>query len=929
MEKSIKNTEGKKQKKRFFSLDAHYTLWKIPGRMLNYLIESYRQSEAKAVPLTNACQAMQHWGLGGCDDNTLTKIAFRMRFLAVTLTVIWTAMIGMAIGTHGWASFFTTVQVWMLIAILPFPILVNTWKADIISDRKFISFFDYVRKFKFLMTTLLVLGLYSGNSVAMAATGIDLPEAKLQLLTDISSKLVGSIIGEPWSSVGGNALSDGMHVVLLPILGALNTGALTFVSVFLVYIYAMGAVQGAHLGNWSDNQIFSTFWSPLRTSFALAFCAPLPSGVSTMQMILLFAVSMSINFANNVSSKFFDYVEQTQGITMTSALPNKAEEEFGRVFNAITQAAVIQTASRGIAGIDLATNTLYTLNKTFDAATKQYTMTIFFTQPKSLTTADMPIVIIESPSEHILNGITNGVTQAYYSAFEGIVKVIPPFGASGSGGWNNGEAVSSLVGTVSKMHQEYVKGVMEGYTAEVQIMNGNNGAKARDILKAMVAQSRHYGWTATGIYPFVIARSQAEIQKNLVSALNVKGADWEQITMRAMKDVGTPEHGFVVGQIVRELREQLVMLAAAPATGSASGGISPSGTIGSAIGGMSKDAQGFIDDVLNKIAAYITKMGPLRVTDDFKNTNPLAVLYNYGETIVSISAVGLTALSIGVGAVEASEWTAKGVAMISQIAGAIGIPFSGGSSAGVAAGVTAVAGAGMGLAKIWGPILMVGLGALMSFGLACCYVLPALPVIFWCRALVTWIVLVIEAMVGAPFWVAAHAFPEGVGLAGQHARQGYLIVMDLFIRPTLLVVGAIMCIVLIQALGVFLSEILEIWGVMTSQAAGYWIVGILVTMVTTIFVMYTTIKWLFLQGIALLPEQIMRWLGSRGSDTGVHDAASNSDRLGGMISDKSGAAAHKAGEGFAGGPGGQGGGIVDSSRKMGDKIREKMKGINH
>ena len=62
---------------------------------------------------------------------------------------------------------------------------------------------------------------------------IDLPDFDVKLGTDLSSRLVGQIVGSPWADHGGTAMSNGLTSIMIPLLQALNTGALMFVSVFL------------------------------------------------------------------------------------------------------------------------------------------------------------------------------------------------------------------------------------------------------------------------------------------------------------------------------------------------------------------------------------------------------------------------------------------------------------------------------------------------------------------------------------------------------------------------------------------------------------------------------------------------------------------------------------------------------------------------
>jgi len=64
-----------------------------------------------------------------------------------------------------------------------------------------------------------------------------------------------------------------------------------------------------------------------------------------------------------------------------------------------------------------------------------------------------------------------------------------------------------------------------------------------------------------------------------------------------------------------------------------------------------------------------------------------------------------------------------------------------------------------------------------------------------------------QSMVAAPLWAAAHAMPEGEGFAGERAKQGYMLLMNVAIRPILLVIGFVLAMGMVWA-SVWMSQIL-------------------------------------------------------------------------------------------------------------------------
>ena len=74
-------------------------------------------------------------------------------------------------------------------------------------------------------------------------------------------------------------------------------------------------------------------------------------------------------------------------------------------------------------------------------------------------------------------------------------------------------------------------------------------------------------------------------------------------------------------------------------------------------------------------------------------------------------------------------------------------------------------------------------------GLTLMYYLPAVPFIFWTMGVIGYLVLVLESLIAAPLWAASHALPKGQGLSSDASRQGYILLLNLAIRPPLMVLG--------------------------------------------------------------------------------------------------------------------------------------------
>lgn len=92
------------------------------------------------------------------------------------------------------------------------------------------------------------------------------------------------------------------------------------------------------------------------------------------------------------------------------------------------------------------------------------------------------------------------------------------------------------------------------------------------------------------------------------------------------------------------------------------------------------------------------------------------------------------------------------------------------------------------------------------------------------RSIVSWAVMVVQILLRAPFWPAAHIL-ESIGFAGQHARRCYIMLLDLFMCPTLLCCAVIMSMLLLETITRIFGIILGQWVEITGLAAGYSFLG--------------------------------------------------------------------------------------------------------
>jgi conjugal transfer/type IV secretion protein DotA/TraY len=273
------------------------------------------------------------------------------------------------------------------------------------------------------------------------------------------------------------------------------------------------------------------------------------------------------------------------------------------------------------------------------------------------------------------------------------------------------------------------------------------------------------------------------------------------------------------------------------------------------------------------MSGALGRYGLSRVIAQLESGDPVAVLSSLGsfmvasaETVIGMRVAVLAAASAAEGA-SGSAWGR----MLSWLSG-------GASSAG--AGV--VRGAANGVA----PYMLVLSLLLVSYGFFLAYFLPALPFVLWISGVLSWLVLVMESLAAAPLWLAAHALPEGEGLAGAHGRKGYLMFLSVVLRPPLMVFGFLAAMGLLNGLGRVIGHVFSVFGFAFLEESFLGVSGFMAFSVILGAVTVTAV-WKLFGMMAKLPDRVVSWIGAQigpGGETGDGRVASSSYREAGALS---------------------------------------------
>lgn len=175
----------------------------------------------------------------------------------------------------------------------------------------------------------------------------------------------------------------------------------------------------------------------------------------------------------------------------------------------------------------------------------------------------------------------------------------------------------------------------------------------------------------------------------------------------------------------------------------------------------------------------------------------------------------------------------------------------------------------------------------LTAGFVLYYVLPFLPFVYFYFAVASWVKAIFEAMVGVPLWALAHLRIDGEGLPGDAAQNGYFLLLEIFIRPILTVVG------LIAAISMFSMQVRVLnfmWDLVTANISGFVHTGTDIAATPDVdsgifqrgpvdqfffTIIYTIICYMLATAafklIDKIPDNILRWAGAGVSSFGDID----------------------------------------------------------
>ncbi|MFK2912795.1 DotA/TraY family protein [Pseudomonas sp. 3HC3] len=198
--------------------------------------------------------------------------------------------------------------------------------------------------------------------------------------------------------------------------------------------------------------------------------------------------------------------------------------------------------------------------------------------------------------------------------------------------------------------------------------------------------------------------------------------------------------------------------------------------------------------------------------------------------------------------------------------------------------------------------------------------LPSLPYTLFMIVFVGWVLAVLQSIIAAPLWAVMHMTPDRTFVGSQ--TQGYLLLLSLFARPALAVLGLFAAILVSDPVIDYIAQgFFAMRGAVVSSSGGVGVIAEFLTFAWWFMVFGLTLLPVLYMIFGLpqtLPDEVLRWIG--GGLGSMGETSATAEMRGGVAS--VGSRLHGSGSGMRLGGGqkrltSQGGGSPDGGPEDG------------
>ncbi len=735
-----------------------------------------------------------------------------------------------------------------------------------------------------------------GTSLFVAPCTSDMAQQWIEMIFFMGSNDFG---GNAWSAkVMSLPLREGLYAMFQT-----YSTAMLVVAGFLVLYHILAIVAGtAHEGR-TGGRAMNQIWAPIRLVMAIGLLVPIGyNGFNSGQMIVLYAAKWGSGLASNIWANFATaFAWNTGAFVLAPPLP-QVSPMLQNALKVLTCAAGYnETGTKVSSGFHVQANGWYTLGPNIYKSWDWINGSGSDKEPATCGSVEMPNPDYSAGGDQYAflgtatvlttsQQLRRNLLEAHRDALDAEVAIgsasapTCTTGGTSSGGSVSGTSLWQLANklywsanageTCYRLTQsdlELFNTAVTDYRSALQSSVGAALSSASLDATSMAQDAYVRGWLSAGIWFNTIAR---------VNGLVIDFTQEIPVVRPDFKMLMEPQYA---APVLVAMESADASIAALPSLSSGSGITAETGFILSFGGGAGGDS--VLDMYLKTMAANIafvlgqgagstnevTGGGANAPIFRLNTANPLAELSALGYRIIDLAMKTSRAVNDCMAAVNNEAQQVKNGRNPNEYGVLTGC---GGASY-------------VGTVPTETFMMQAAIGSMISGGITLAFMLPLIPFIRFMFGILTWVLSLFETVIAIPVVALAHIKMDGDGLSGPLARTGYLLLLQLFLRPTLMIFGLIVALLLFNIMALALNEFytMAVRGVENSGRLG----AISAVIYTVIYAaMAYALANASFKAIDLVPNQALQWIGGPNGQTidesqRISNAVGETARLGHVL----------------------------------------------
>lgn len=748
----------------------------------------------------------------------------------------------------------------------------------------------FIALFLLLCVTEVLFAMPQSSTQSIATVPMSIPSYFTPVPSDLSVWFLGNIFGSNLIESSSMPISD--IKLLSGVFGVFNQVALVVAMIIVTYTVIAGSLNTASEGK-ALGEKWNSVWMPVRTSMGVAMLVPKGgSGYCMAQYLVMWLTLQGVGAADTVWNQMLNYFDQGGAIYSGTSGTSSSYMNKGSVDPTYTLAAGAIPSSCGNACTAVSTDLLLNMVcvAAYNADTAKHQLTgvpsygtyapdslnrpdlLFFGNQGAINTKNLPPTPSTDNStaypgaECGYISVTNGNTQptdvtaaqqvysiAIFNLSQTLQTASSLVVADSNGAKITDSAYTSASMAIRQGVQDYV-GYIASYAA---VLNPSKASQKNAALQAL----GQYGWVLAGNY-YTILSAYKERTAGIVGSFTAPSIAAYQAPLSggssapyaaALQDYQTVFSNWG-NQLVQnsnppELTFHDIFGFGTAGTSTSSGANNNKHMIGivdmdKLLGAINSKTYGQSTSTqINHTAPSLT----VRMTESLIGTisggsgsnygaakDPIMRAAEYGETLTSaavalitifmVTTLGLTA------ATSVGSWMSPGAFMTASI----------------------------------NSIVTPGMLALASFmysgGAMLGVFLPLVPAVTFLTGVIGWFLQSVESIAAAPIVAIGLIMPESKDEIWGRAQPAYMLIMNLFLRPALMIVGLGAAMILTWILADMLNiafiilvnvsfKIETMFGYVTIMLAYS---GLLLYMVTEAYSL-----------VIMVPNKVLHWIGDQ------------------------------------------------------------------